>query len=267
MLRFATLALLTSFFVSTSLVEAAGLVWQLPEDGTAATFRGTYTQLVRRTDASQQDVDLTWTRVLTVRSVGKSEGTFRGESVPCRWLEFEQMTGEVVGGEVQTGPGGHILVKVLVPESLIVSTVADDIGIPVSFLPIAQGWKQIDDGEAVPLTAEAIDLNPSVTLLGYPRSLTSGGEGAAMDVGGTRLTTAQWTSEEESESTTRRTTTSTELWRAPEAPFGVAKWTVSVKMERKESTAPRDEFVPANEVSESMELVEMTPGAVSKLNP
>lgn len=267
MLRFASLALLAAICIPSGLAEAAGLVWQLPEDGTAATFRGTYTQLVRRTDPSQQNVDLTWTRVLTVRSVGTDQGTFRGETVPCRWIEIEQQTGEVVGGEIQTGPGGTILIKVLVPEKLVLSTVTDEIGIPVSFLPIAQGWKQIGDGEALPLTSEAIDLTPSVTLLGFPRSLTAGGAGAAMDVGSVRLTTSQWTSQEVSESSTRRTSTNTELWRSPEAPFGVAKWTVSVKLERKESTAPRDEYIPADEVTETMELVEVTTGAVSKLNP
>lgn len=267
MLRLATALLLTVFLYPIGSADASGLIWKLPEDGTAATFRGTYTQLVRRTDATQQNVDLSWTRVLTIRSVGSEQASYRGEMQPCRWLEFEQTTGEIVGGQVETGPGGRILVKVLVPEKLVLATVADDGGIPVAFIPIAQGWKQVDDAEPMPLTAEAIDLTPSVTLLGYPRSLSAGGEGGSVDVGTTRLATSQWTGSETMESSVRRTTSQTELWRSPDAPFGVAKWAVSIKLERKESTSSRSEFAPADEIREEMSLAEVTDGAVSKLNP
>lgn len=265
MSRLIAIAALLFTLAASPSANAAGLVWQLPEDGTAATFRGTYKQLVRRSDASQQNVDLSWTRILTVRSVGTEDGEFRGESQPCRWIEFEQTTGEVVGGQVKAGPGGQILVKVLVPEKLVLSGVADEIGIPVSFIPIVKGWKKIDDGAPVPLTFESFDPTPTLTLLGFPRELAAGGTGSTIEVGSLSLPTSQWTGRDMVESTTQRSTSDVEVWRSPEAPFGVAKWSVDVKIETKGSTSDRSEFQESVTTREEMSLQEITDNAESSL--
>ena len=60
-----SLALLLTAALAVQSANAAGLIWQFPEDGTAATYRGEYKQLIRRTDATQQDVTLTWARTIT----------------------------------------------------------------------------------------------------------------------------------------------------------------------------------------------------------
>lgn len=256
---------LATCVLGTADVRAAGLIWRLPEDGSAATYRGTYTLLVRRTDTSQQNQELSWTRVLTIRSVGTETAEYRGQTQACRWVEFEQTTGLVEGGQVVPGPGGQVVLKVLVPEALVLPGVADNRGIPVSQLPIVRGWQQVDEGQAVELTSDGVDLSPAVTLLGFPRGLDAGGAGGTMAVAGANVTTSDWTGEEVVESATQRATKNVSLTRSDETPFGVVKWAVTVELESKGSTEDRSEFAPASTMTEEMTLVEISSDAVSRL--
>ena len=246
--------------------SAAGLVWSLPEDGTQATYSGTLTQLVRRSDPTQQDATLTWNRTVTVRSVGVREVEYLGQTVPGRWLEIETVTGELQGGTVQAGPGGRIIAKVLVPEPSVSGQTTDEDGVPQSFLTVVEGYRQVDDGPVETIEAGAFDPSPDMTLLGAPPTLSASGESGGVSVGGRQLTGEVWTAEQTVESRRKRAVSQTRLTKSADAPFGVAAWEVRTELQEKQALLPRSEFQPTTESTETMELVEVTGGAVGVLS-
>ena len=87
--------------------DAQGLLWSLPPDGTWVRYEGTYSQLVRRPDSTAGDLQLEWTRHLTIKSVGTSEESYRGQVQPCRWIEIKVVTGQVKEGPDRRRSGGH----------------------------------------------------------------------------------------------------------------------------------------------------------------
>ena len=261
---FRLLALFLTAAAVASTADAAGLLWKFPEDGTSATYRGEYKQLVRRTDATQQDVTLSWARTLTVRVVGTEQAEYMGKPVAARWLEIEQATGELIGGAVQAGPGGRTIVKLLVPESALSGATTDEDGVPQSFIPIIKGWRQIDDRPVEELPAKAYDPSPEMTLLGFPNDLQPSGE-TPVQIAGQNADGTTWKGERTTESKWKRAVTKTELTRSDAAPFGSVGWTVEVETFEKQSTQGRGEFETVTDASETMQLVEVTDGATALL--
>ena len=93
MLRARTLNLLTFAVLALagSGVSAQGLIFNLPEDGKMVEYEGTLTQGTSADDESP----LSWTCQLTIKSVGRENAEFQGESQPCRWLEIKVLTGNL----------------------------------------------------------------------------------------------------------------------------------------------------------------------------
>lgn len=265
--RVLSLALLAgAFALGQSSCDAAGLIWKLPADGTSATYSGTYSQLVRRTDPTQQDVTLTWNRTITIRSVGREDVDIDGRRVPARWIEIEQSTGRQEGGVIQAGPGGRVIVKLLVPESSISGDTVDEVGVPQSFIPIVEGYRQVDDEPVQKLDAMAFDPSPQVTLLGQPQRLSAGGETDSVSIGGRTMSGEVWTAESVIESRRKKVEIQTQLTMSGESPFGPLGWDVTVASQQKQAGQSRDEFIPTTQTDESMKLVAVSDGATSLLS-
>ena len=101
-------------------VSAQGLIWNLPEDGSLVHYEGTYRQVEAQPGSSEGNLEMEWIRHLTIKSVGKEDAEYRGQTVPCRWIEFKLQTGRVKDGLIATGTVGERIYKVLVPESAII---------------------------------------------------------------------------------------------------------------------------------------------------
>ena len=234
---------------------AQGLLWALPEDGTAAIYAGSYRQVIRRTGSTQQDVELTFNRELRVRSVGGETVDTPDGPQPHRWVEFEAITrgGEAVAGDDGDVPGRTTIVKLLVPESFIDGQPLDGRGIPKTTLPYARGYLQRDRGEVVELpSGGSYQPFPELTLLRMSRPLAQDGE--------------RIEAEETIESRTSRTELKTTFNRDPQAPFGLGSWTVITKDSVKEASEPREAFREKSESTEEMSLSRVESGAISAID-
>ena len=235
-----------------SAVAAQGIVWKLPdEDGVQVTYAGSYTQILRRAESSEQDVELRFNRELRVRSVGRSPMQWRGQEQPGRWIEFEQITR--TGGAVQdVGPGGSIIVKLLVPEAFFDGRPADGNGIPKTAIPYGRGYQQRDGGQITPLPGGTFQPYPSITLVRMSKAL----EESSGTVRG----------EETVEGPESKVELETTIVRDEQAPFGVASWEVLSKQSTKRAAEPRDQFLLKNETTETMELKRVEDGVVSAID-
>lgn len=240
---------------------AQGLLWKLPEDETAwVRYEGTYKQLVRRPQATEGDLNVEWTKHLTIKSIKSVEVDGR----KCRWLEFKVVTGNVRDGIIDTGPGGAKLYAVLVPEEEIRGSVEapldEERTVFVEYVPIVNGFRKIGDEDAQPITGPVFQVYPVIALLRHYRNLAGSGEES---IGG--VTAVRYTGSITMETPSRRSTNTAEIWRSEETPFGVVKWTASTTAEEKGTTAIRSEFQPLSEFSEEMTLAETGVGAESEL--
>ena len=244
-----------SFLSAPVPAAAQGLLWALPDDGTAAIYAGSYRQVIRRTGSTQQDVELTFNRELRVRSVGgETIDTPQGPQ-PHRWIEFEAITrgGEAVAGDDGDVPGRTTIVKLLVPESFIDGRPLDDRDIPKTTLPYTRGYLQRDRGEVIELPAGgSYQPYPELTLLRMSRPLAQEGD--------------RITAEETLESRTSRTELKTTINRDPQAPFGLGSWTVVTKDSVKEVSEPREAFRETSESTEEMSLSRVESGAISAID-
>ena len=251
MTRSLNLLALSLVLLCPATAAAQGLLWQLPPDGTAATYGGSYNQVLRRSGTDEQDVELTFNRELRVRSVGSQQVEFEGQTQPARWIELEQTTQPT--GATQRGAGGSIIVKLLVPESFFDGQLVDSRGLPKSAIPVVRGYEQRDGGAVNEIAPGRYQPFPSVTLLRMPENLTEQSPGT-------------WTATEEVESTTSRTEVQTRLVRDETTPFGIASWTVQTKDSAKQAANPRDTFVVRSETTGSMEFKSAEDGAVSAID-
>ena len=251
MLRFVLLAGLLAFCLPSA-AAAQGLLWKLPaEDGTSVTYAGTYSQVIRRANSTEQDVELSFNRELRVRSVGQQQVDWNGQSQTGRWIEFEQTT-QSGGGVQDVGPGGTMIVKLLVPESFIDGQLKDNNGIPKTAIPYTRGYLQRDGGAIEDLPGGVYQPFPSVTLLRMPKTLEQTGGG--------------WTATESLEGPTSRIEVQTQLTRDDGTPFGLQSWTVTTKESEKQAAEPRDAYTLRSESTESMELKRTESGAVSAID-
>ncbi|RLS59149.1 MAG: hypothetical protein DWH91_01055 [Planctomycetota bacterium] len=253
-----------------SVTQAQGLLWQLPAgEKTWCRYEGTYQQVIRRPESTEGDLTLDWTRHVTLKSLGKEDAEYKGQTVPCRWIEIKVITGKVKEGLVDAGPGNNRIYKLLVPESEIRGTVTEPLSdsreMYISYIPIAKGYRKIGDEPTAAIEGGVFDLYPMVSFLRHYRTLEVAAQDEIIASPVKELPSRLSKGTQQSETPTLRTTSTGELYRSAEAPFGMSKWTVKVVTERKQSTSPRTEFAPAEEVTETMLLNAIGEDAESEL--
>lgn len=267
--QFSSLAIGLCLIAIGSSASAQGLLYTLPEDGTGVRYEGTYKQLVKRPNAVEGDTTVTGTQRLRIASVGKEDAMFRGQTEPCRWIEFKVQTGRPKEGDIDAGPGSVRIFKVLIPESAIRGTITEPIGgnreIYVSFLPIVKGFRKIGDEEAQPIEPAVFQVRPLLTQLQHYRNLMPEGSPEEIQVTAGTFSSQLFKGSAVSESPSQRSTNTAELYRSDAVPFGLAKWTVKTVTEEKPTTAVRSEFVVTNEITEEMAASEILSGVESEL--
>ncbi len=72
------LTLLTVLAVPTW-VQAQGLLWSFPEEGTWARYEGTYRQIKIRPNVAEGNEELNWIRELTIKSLGSESAEYQGQ--------------------------------------------------------------------------------------------------------------------------------------------------------------------------------------------
>lgn len=256
-------------FISSS-ARAQGILWKLPEGEKAwCQYEGTYKQTVRRPNSTEGDLVLEWVRHLTIKSLSQEDADYKGQTVPCRWIEIKLLTGHVNEGIVDAGPGGNRIYKLLVPVSEIRGTVTEPLKgnreMFISYIPIVKGYRKIGDEPAVAIEGTVFDLYPMVSYLRHFRELESLGDDEVVQTPFKDLTGKLQKGIVATETPTLRTTTEAEMYRADESPFGLAKWTAKITTETKQSTAARTTFVPSMEIIETMALTTVGDDAESEL--
>lgn len=254
-----SLVLLGLFAIATP-VRAQGLVWSLPEDGSWVRYEGVYRQTVRRPESAEGDLNLEWRRNLTIKSVGREEAEYEGETQPCRWIEFKVETGKTSEGVLDAGPGGIRMYKLLVPEAAIRGNVfvqVNDGGqdLFVSYVPVVKGYRRIGDEPAAELAAGVFQLYPMVSLLRHYRDFASSGGAQSINVPAGDFEATQYRGRMVMETAVYRSTNTCEVYRSEGIPFGVVKWTASTRTETKGSTDLRSEFRDSVTIQEELQAV------------
>lgn len=251
-------------------INAQGLLWKLPEsEKTWCRYEGTYKQVVRRPDSTEGDLSLEWVRHLTIKSLGSEDADYKGQVRPCRWIEIKVVTGHVNEGVVDAGPGGNRIYKLLVPadeiRGSVTETLTKDREMFVSFIPVAKGYRKIGDESAIPIEGNVFDLYPMVSYLRHFRDFESTGDQESVQTPVQEFPAQLWKASLVSETPSLRTTTSADMYRSDETPFGVVKWTAKVSTETKQTTSPRTSFTPSMEIEEIMALAEVGEDAETEL--
>ncbi len=231
---------------------AQGLVWNLPEDGTEVVYGGTITQTDSRPGG--QETTMSWDRQLVIRSVGKKDVEWEGETVPGRWLEFELKTGKATEQGIDPGPVGTRIYHVLVPEPAVTGKPANDRGIPNAFLPIVEGYVQVADRPVQKLESRAFETYPTLTLLmNYkPNEIEAAGE-EPVDVPAGQFTATKHTAQATVESPAGRVENTATYYASPDAPFGLVRWNATVVRAMKDPNQNRDAYQPASRIESQME--------------
>ncbi|MCA9080134.1 MAG: hypothetical protein KDA58_06215 [Planctomycetaceae bacterium] len=252
-------------FVSPA--AAQGLIWSLPADGSWIRYEGTYSQTLPNQDATEQP--LLWRRDITIRSVGQEQAEYQGQQQACRWIEIKIETGKTDAGVLDAGPGGSRLYKLLVPESAVRGTVFEPVPkgkeIFASFIPVVKGYRKIGDEQPAEVAAGVFQLYPVVSLLQHYRNLAETGTSQALALPTGNVNAQGYTGSLATESTSYRSTSTAELYRSTEIPFGVAKWTATTAIEEKGTTDPRSAFTPTITIKEEMQAAATGGDAESEL--
>ena len=243
---------------------AQGLVWSLPEDTSYVRYEGEYKETIFRPENVNGDLSLSWRRSLTIRSVGKLTADYKGEQLPCRWLEFEMSTGREVAGRIAAGPGGYGIIKVLVPEKFITGKSRDQNNIPVEYIPIVKGYRKIDDNPVETLNGGILQLYPMFSLLRNYTDVKDAGQ-ENLELNQINYTCTKNTAKLSFESPVSRSTHEATMWQSADAKFGLAKWQVKIEREKKDGTAARGDFRPESEITVKMEAVEQGDGDQSRI--
>lgn len=239
--------------------SAQVLIWSLPEDeGAWIRFEGNYKQTRSRPNSNAGAEVLEWRSEMTISSLGRenaaiSEGS---EEVPCRWVEFKTET-KPAGVDKKAGPADLYVYKVLIPENRVIGKTVDDDTIPVTFLPIAKGYRRVGQRPVEPVTERALAVYPTVALVTYyPDLKADGGADEQLQVGGNAVAAKLFKGTRIIKRGTNRSTNVASLWRSGEVPFGLARYQVTLTIEQKELSASDDEF-------QRMSLVEVDMAAVA----
>lgn len=270
---------------------AGGLVTDLPPDGTWVRLEGTYKQTETRPDDTEGNLEIPeWVEHVTIKSVGTENATVDGEEVPCRWLEFRIERGREKNGEIDTGVAGLEIYKVLVPENAVGGGAAapaevdpafgndapaaeqpagESAGtkttpLPASYLKIVKGFRKIGEGEPKPLNETALQLYPLGVMTGYYRNTTKGDE-ESVEAGADSVKATSYAGELTVERSNSRTQQTSTVWRSPDVPFGIVRWTAKVTRQVKDEQAPRDDFKTVTEVETDVKFVEKGTDAMSEI--
>jgi hypothetical protein len=239
-------------------VFSQGVVCQLPPDGTWVRFEGTYTQTEIRPESAEGKLDIApWIEKVWIKSVGSEMAEYKGEMTACRWIEIKIDRGREKDGNIDTGLTGSEIYKVLIPESVVISDNIDKNGVPVSFLPLVKGFRKVGKADPKPLAEPALQLYPLGILVGYYRELKVVEEGVDPEVGIEAVKKAtQLQGQVSSERSSSRTVQESTLWKSPDMPFGVARWSAKITREVKDARETRDNFKPVSEVTIEMKAKE-----------
>jgi hypothetical protein len=271
MFRFSTLAACCLIVAVSVPAQAQGLLWNLPDDGTFVEFegkkiddKGNYKQEIFRTEG---DVSLYWLRRMKISSVGKEDAEYNGNSQPCRWIEIKVQTGGESAEGVDTGSVGERIYLVLVPESAIRGTVADEDGLPVSYIPIVKGYRKTSDREltAKPIQSNVLQIYPVVSLIRHYKTMERSDIDQTVQIGDRDFVARSMKGVLVQESLTRRFRHETTLMQSNDVPFGLAQWTVEIAEERKAGVEARDQFKPVSKVTLNMQAVRIGTDAKSEL--
>lgn len=250
-------AILSLAFVASLLcargAEAQGILWSLPEDGSWVRFEGTLQQTEIRPEAAEGNLVIQWLRHVTVKSVGKENAEFNGETVPCRWIEIKVVTGKESEKGLDAGPVGTRIVKALIPESRISGKTLYGDNIPVAFIPVVKGYRKLGEQPVQPIESNVLNIYPLLSPLMYYRKLEAGeGEEDPMVKIPGVTAAAKFTGQMTVESPTTRTENTGEFWASENVPFGLAKWKVKEVRSGKDRAQSREDFKPMSEVTVEM---------------
>jgi len=260
---FIVLSVVASSWTVAPQANAQGLIFNLPEDGSAVEYEGTLTQATGPDDQAP----LTWTSELSIKSVGREDAEFEGKVQPCRWIEIKTLTGNAEAAGIDPGPVGARIYKVLVPESRIIAEPVDSSNIPNDMLPIVRGFRRLGEEAVKEIVTPAIRVYPTISLLTNYSSpeVVATNDVPEVLLQGQQITAARMKGRMVMERAESRSTNDGEFWVSTDVPFGLARWVVSVTREEKESTAPRAEFHVVNIVSVDMKLKRIRDNAESEL--
>ncbi len=255
MFRSALIAAAVCFVAPLASVQAQGLIWKLPEqDGEWIRYEGTVSQIEARPESAEGNLTIDWVKHVTIKSVGKEDADYRGETTPCRWIEIKVQTGKTSAAGVNTGSVGERIYKVLVPEKEIIGHWEDDAGLPVTHLPIVKGYRKTNDKDPTPreITTGMLQIYPVVAMIRHYKTMQPGDVEETVRVGQQDVPTKTLSGTVELESRRVRVLHETTLYRSEEMPFGLARWTVKMTEEVKGEVDQRSEFQLASEVTVDM---------------
>ena len=261
------LLLLGCLLLSPAPARAQGLLWKLPKDeGTYARYAGTYQHVQERPESVEGPLELKWLAELTIKCLGAETADFQGQPTPCRWIEFESVTGYESAQGIQPGPYGRRIYKVLIPESQVFGKQVDSDNIRLRFIPIVKGYRQLGEQPPQAVREKVLSVYPLLTLFAYYENLKSTGD-ESLELGQVGSVDAQHFEGEETLTTSvGRSVNHGELWLSEALPFGWAKYKVKVVREEKDSTAPASEFKKTSEIDVTLEAAENGTDAQSKLD-
>jgi hypothetical protein len=249
-----------------SSASAQGIVSQLPPDGTWVRFEGTYGQTEVRAGTATGQLEIpAWVEHVTVKSVGTEMAEFQGEQTACRWLEIVVERGRTKEGVIDPGQSGREVYKVLVPESAVTPQLANDNGVPVAFLPIVKGMRQLGARPPQPMQALALQTYPACVLVGYYRNVMTKPETVDPQIGLGAVQATEMTGTISLERADSRTNQETVVWRSADVPFGTAAWSAKITREIKDAQAPREDFKPVSVVTVQLKAQESGSNAQSEL--
>ncbi|MBL8817793.1 MAG: hypothetical protein JNL58_17340 [Planctomyces sp.] len=251
-------------WLNASSAIAQGLLFNLPEDGTAVEYEGT----LRYLTGDQDPQPLEWTSELSIKSVGQEQAEYQGVMQACRWIEIKVVTGKSEAAGIDPGPVGARLYKILVPESRIMATATDTDTIPNHMIPIVKGYRRLGEEAVREIKSPALRIYPTITLLtnyDQPELVASGQVPEVLDTA-LSLTADHMKGKLVMESPESRSTNEANYWVSSEVPFGLARWQVTVVREEKEPTSPRAEFRQVSIETVDMKLRKIRQNAESELS-
>jgi len=245
-------------------VQAQGLLWNLPESGTWVRYSGQYRQVTLRPQSEQGDLSLQWQRMLEVRCLEREQAEFQGKEQTCVWVEFEVVTGQQVDGQLEAGPGSKRQYKVLVPESVITGEKSLEADVPLAFIPIVKGYRQIGGGKVEAMKSQVLQVFPMISqVLIADDAKIAAQEEVTVPAGTFQANRIDSSSTIEDRSS--RTSNRTQLWVDEKSPFGPVKWSVRIDREVKNVIDKRDQFKKHAEMTIQMEAVQTGTDATSKV--
>jgi hypothetical protein len=267
MLRFGLGCWVFAALLSATEASAQGLVMRLPADGTWVRFEGSYVQTEVRADSATGKLEIPpWREQVTVKSVGAEMAEFRGETVPCRWIEVKVERGREAEGKIDVGVSGLEIYKVLVPEAVVSAEPVSADGIKNSFLPIVKGLRKLGQAEPQPIAEPALKLYPLAVLFGYCRDLQTEEKGVDPGIGLGAISADVLTGTSTLERKSGRTQLDTKIWSSADVPFGVAAWSAKITRQIKDDQEPRENFRTITEVAVELKAQQTGTDATSELN-